>query len=96
MRIILYLLLFLSIICEDIREVTKFLQECFQKKLGRQGYLALYEKYIIYYTWHARISFPDYIIFKEPELHPLYDECMEEKKKYKNLALYSVSKLKKK
>ena len=45
MRIILYLILFLSIICSDIRKPSKYIRNSFKKSLGKKGFRILYNSF---------------------------------------------------
>ena len=71
MRIFLYLFLFLSIICSDIRKPSKYIRNSFKKSLGKKGFRTLYNSFKKYYRAHGEATFPEFIKAKRPELNPM-------------------------
>ena len=61
MRIILYLFLFLSIICAKIKKPSDYIKKCFKKRIGKEGYNTLYDKYMKYNELNSEATFDKYI-----------------------------------
>ena len=80
MRIILYLLLFLSIICAKIKKPSDYIKKSFRKRIGKGGYDILYDKYVKYNELNSEATFDKYIREKEPELIPLLTRCKDQEK----------------
>ena len=81
MRIILYLFLFISIICARIKKPPRYFRKCFKKNIGRKEYKSLYDRFKKYHKDNSDATFPEYIKENEPELNPLLDECMQKDRK---------------
>ena len=81
MRIILYLLLFLNIICENEKKPSKYIKKCFKKRIGKGGYDILYYKFEDYLKLNKEASFSDLIKVKVPELNQLLNKCKEKERK---------------
>ena len=68
MRIILYLFLFISIICARIKKPPRYFRKCFKKNIGRKEYKSLYDRFKKYHKDNSDATFPEYIKENEPEL----------------------------
>ena len=80
MRIILYLFLFLSIICAKIKKPSDYIKKCFKKRIGKEGYNTLYDKYMKYNELNSEATFDKYIRENEPELIPLLTRYKDQEK----------------
>ena len=81
MRIILYLFLYLSIICSDIRKPSKYIRNSFKKSLGKKGFRILYNSFKKYHRAHGEATFPEFIKAKRPELNPMLNKFKKKGRK---------------
>ena len=88
MKTILYLSLFLSIICANLRNKNKpssSLRKCLKKIIWEGRYNPLYESFKSYHQNNLELSLPEYIKKSEPDLSKWVDQCAEkEKDSFKN------------
>ena len=77
MKIFIYLFLFLSIICADIRKPSKYIRNCFKKSLGKKGFEILYNSFKEYHSSNGVGNFTDFIKAERPELNPMLGKCMK-------------------
>ena len=77
MKIFIYLFLFLSIICTDIPKPSKYIRNCFKKRLGKKGFKILYNSFKEYHSSNGVANFTDFIKAERPELNPMLDKCMK-------------------
>ena len=77
MKIFIYLFLFLSIICADIRKPSKYIRNCFKKSLGKKGFKILYNSFKEYHSSNGVGNFTDFIKAERPELNPILGKCMK-------------------
>ena len=71
MKTILYLSLFLSIICANLRNKNKpssSLRKCLKKIIGEGQYNPLYESFKSYHQNNLELSLSEYIKNSEPDL----------------------------
>ena len=81
MKIFLYLILFLSIICSDIRKPSKYIRNSFKKSLGKKGFRILYNSFKKYHRSHEEATFPEFIKAKRPELNPMLNKFKKKGRK---------------
>ena len=77
MKIFIYLFLFLSIICTDIPKPSKYIRNCFEKRLGKEGFKILYNSFKEYHSSNGVGNFTDFIKAERPELNPMLGKCMK-------------------
>ena len=78
MKAIIYLTLFLSIICANLRDKNKpssSLRKCLKKMIGEGQYIPLYESFKTYHQNNLELSLPEYIKANEPDLSRWVDQC---------------------
>ena len=81
MKIFIYLFLFLSIICTDIPKPSKYIRNCFEKRLGKEGFKILYNSFKEYHSSNGVANFTDFIKAERPELNPMLGKCMKKGRK---------------
>ena len=88
MKAIIYLTLFLSIICSNLRNKNKpssSLRKCLKKIIGEGQYNPLYESFKSFSKTNSEVTLPEYIKANEPDLSRFVDQCAEkEKNNFKN------------
>ena len=88
MKAIIYLTLFLSNICANLRNKNKpssSLRKCLKKIIGEGQYNPLYESFKSYNQNNLELSLSEYIKKSEPDLSKWVDQCAEkEKDSFKN------------
>ena len=77
MKIFIYLFLFLSIICTDIPKPSKYIRNCFEKRLGKKGFKILYNSFKEYHSSNGVGNFTEFIKAEKPELNPMLGKCMK-------------------
>ena len=82
MRTILYLTLFFSITCLNLRKnkPSSSLKRCLKKQIGEGPYGLLYDSYKSYSRTNKDETFPDYIKENEPGYSKLVDKCVGKNK----------------
>ena len=94
MRIFLYLILFLSIICTDIPKPSKYIRNSFKKSLGKKGFRILYNSFKKYHRSHEEATFPEFIKAKRPELNPMLNKFKKKGRKLSKKRFLEESKTK--
>ena len=77
MKIFIYLFLFLSIICTDIPKPSKYIRNCFEKRLGKEEFKILYNSFKEYHSSNGVGNFTEFIKAEKPELNPMLGKCMK-------------------
>ena len=76
MKTYIYLILFLSIICKDLRRPTKATVKCLKQKLGKEKVKSLIESFRKYHRNHGKANFTEFINDKKSELKETLEKCL--------------------
>ena len=81
MKIYIYILLFISIICGDPRRPTKLTKQCLMKELGIEKVKSLILSFRKYHRTNGKAKFSEFIYEKKPEFKEVLDKCKLNKKR---------------
>ena len=92
MRSYIYILLFISIACTDIRKPLKATKECLMKELGEEKAKALFSSFRKYHRSNGKAKFNEFINDKKPELKEILEKCLDKKlRKLENVRSKEIS-----
>ena len=76
MKAYIYLILFLSIVCKDLRRPTKATLKCLRQKLGKEQVKSLHASFRKYHRSNGKANFTEFINDKKPELKETLEKCL--------------------
>ena len=76
MKVYIYLILFLSIICKDIRKPIKATLKCFRQKFGKEKVKSLLASFRKYHRSNGKANFTVFINDRKPELKETLEKCL--------------------
>ena len=81
MKTYIYLILFLSILCKDLRRPTRATIKCLRQKLGKEPVKSLLESFRKYHRSHGKANFTEFINVKKSILKATLEKCLLENKR---------------
>ena len=75
MKAYIYLILFLSIVCKDLRRPGRTTLKCFKKLLGEEQVKELFASFRKYHRSNGKANFSEFINDRKPELKETLEKC---------------------
>ena len=76
MKAYIYLILFLSVVCKDLRRPGRTTLKCFKKLLGEEQVKELFASFRKYHRSNGKANFTEFINDKKPELKETLEKCL--------------------
>ena len=80
MKMLIYFILFIGIICPDPRKPSKLVKKCFIESIGEKETKALLSSFRKYHRSNGKAKFAKFITEKKPELKETLQKCSIKKK----------------